>query len=86
MLKGVTYRFRWTLLAAALLAVLGSPAHAEQDFGALSVSGYADFRAVAPPREVAWLNGGLSKFRYGNDEGQFRFAEAVVQGSFRIRR
>jgi hypothetical protein len=84
MLKGVTYRFGWTLLAAALLAVLGAPAHAEQDFGALSVSGYADFRAIAPPREVAWLNGGLAKFRYGNDEGQFRFAEAVVQGSFKI--
>ena len=84
MLKGATYRFGWTLLAAALLAVMGVPAHAEQNFGALSVSGYADFRLVAPPREVAWLNGGLSKFRYGDDEGQFRFAEAVVQGALRI--
>ena len=84
MLKGATYRFGWTLLAAALLAVMGVPAHAEQNFGALSVSGYADFRLVAPPREVAWLNGGLSKSRYGDDEGQFRFAEAVVQGALRI--
>jgi hypothetical protein len=84
MLEGVTYRFGWALLAAALFAAVGVPAHAEENFGALSVSGYADFRLVAPPREIAWLNGGLSKFRYGNDEGQFRFAEGVVQGAFKI--
>ena len=60
------------------------PAHAEENFGDLSISGYADLRLIAPPREVAWLNGGLSKFRYGNDEGHFRFAEAVVQGRYKI--
>ena len=59
-------------------------AHAEENFGAFSISGYADLRLVAPPREVAWLNGGLSKFRYGNDEGRLRFAEAVVQGRYKI--
>jgi hypothetical protein len=84
MLKGITYRLAWTLLVAALLAAISASARAEENFGAFSVSGYADFRLIAPPREIAWLNGGLSKFRYGNDEGQFRFAEAVVQGAVKI--
>src|ERR1700761_2417515 len=84
MLKGVTYRSGLSLLVAIVFAAVGAPARAEVNFGDLSLSGYADFRAIAPPREVAWLNGGLSKFRYGNDEGQFRFAEAVVQGSLKI--
>ena len=81
MLKGVTCRCGVALLAVLIAA---GGAHADENFGALSVSGYADFRLIAPPRETAWLNGGLSKFRYGNDEGQFRFAEAVVQGRVRI--
>jgi hypothetical protein len=84
MLKGVTYRSGLALLAALVGAAAIAPAHAEENFGDLSLSGYADFRLVAPPREAAWLNGGLSKFRYGNDEGQFRFAEAVVQGRYKI--
>ena len=72
------------LLAAGLLAAASLPARAEQDFGALSVSGYADFRLIAPPRETAWLNGGLSKFRYGGDGGTFRFSEAVLQGDLKL--
>lgn len=84
MLKGVTYRSGLALLAALLFAGAGVPAHAEENFGDLSISGYADLRVIAPPREVAWLNGGLSKFRYGNDEGHFRFAEAVVQGRYKF--
>jgi hypothetical protein len=84
MSKRVANRFGWTLLAATLLAAVGLPAQAEENFGALSVSGYADFRLVAPPRETQWLNGGLSKFRYGNEEGNFRFTEAVVQGAFKF--
>ncbi len=83
MLKGATCRFGWALLAV-LIAAGGAPVQAEENFGALSVSGYADFRAIAPPREAAWLNGGLSKFRYGNDEGNFRFAEAVIQGRYKF--
>ncbi len=84
MLKGVTYRSGLALLAALLFVGVGMPAHAEENFGDLSISGYADLRVIAPPREVAWLNGGLSKFRYGNDEGNFRFAEAVVQGDGKV--
>ena len=84
MSRGVTGRRVWALLAAILFALLGQPAHAEESFGALSISGYADFRLIAPPPETAWLNGGLSKFRYGDAEGNFRFAEAVVQGDYRI--
>jgi hypothetical protein len=73
------------LLAASLFcASLAGPARAEQEFGALGVSGYADFRLVAPPSETAWLNGGLSKFRYGDNEGNFRFAEGVVQGDLKL--
>ncbi len=72
------------LLAAGLLVAASLPARAEQDFGALSVSGYADFRLVDPPRETAWLNGGLSKFRYGGDGGTFRFSEAVLQGDLKL--
>ncbi len=82
MSKGLTWPRALGLLAAMLLAA--TPVRAEQDFGALSVSGYADFRLVAPPRETAWLNGGLAKFRYGDDAGNFRFAEAVVQGDLKF--
>jgi len=83
MLKGVTYR-RGLALLAILIAAYSLPAHADENFGALSVSGYADFRVIAPPHETAWLNGGLSKFRYGDDAGNFRFAEAVVQGRYKF--
>src|ERR1700744_1903401 len=73
------------LLAASFLFVsFAGPARAELEFGALGVSGYADFRLVAPPSETAWLNGGLSKFRYGDHEGNFRFAEGVVQGDLKL--
>src|ERR1700753_3472372 len=73
------------LLAASLFCLsLVVQARAEQEFGALGVSGYADFRLIAPPGETAWLNGGLSKFRYGDHAGNFRFAEAVLQGDYRV--
>ena len=29
---------------------------------------------------TSWVNGGLGKFRYGGNQGNFRFAEAVAQG------
>ena len=71
-------------MLAALLCAQRAPARADIDLGALTLSGYGDLRAIASPPETAWLNGGLSKFRYGGDEGNFRFAEAVVQGDFHI--
>ena len=72
------------LLAAALLAIPVASAQAEESFGALGVSGYVDFRLIAPPSQTAWLNGGISKFRYGGGDGNFRFAEGVVQGDFKF--
>jgi hypothetical protein len=70
-------------LLAALCVMQRVPAFA-QDLGALTISGYGDFRALTSPSETAWLNGGLSKFRNGNGDGNFRFAEAVAQGDLRL--
>ncbi len=63
-------------LLAALCVVQRVPAFAQSDV--LTISGYGDFRAAASPSQTAWLNGGLSKFRYGGGDGNFRFAEAVA--------
>lgn len=79
MLRGI----RAALLAALLLAQR-TPVHAEVNLGPLALSGYGDFRALSSPSETAWLNGGLSKFRYGNGDGNFRFAEAVTQADLRL--
>src|SRR5581483_7824216 len=64
-----------------LLALLVVPqgAHA-LDF---SLNAYADVRLVAAPKEHSWLNGGLSKFRYGGG-ATARFAEAVAQGDLSV--
>ena len=77
-------RFGCALAAALLFAVPGPMAHAEESVGGLRLSGYADFRVVDAPRETAWLQGGLSKFRYGGGGGNFRFAEAVLQASYKF--
>ena len=61
MLQAATCRAAWTLLAALLFAALAFARACRADFGALTVSGYADFRLIAPPRETAWLNGGLGQ-------------------------
>jgi hypothetical protein len=73
-------------MALAVLLWLGprAPARAEVEMGSLTLSGYGDFRVLASPSETAWLNGGLSKFRYGNGDGNFRFAEAVAQGDLKL--
>src|SRR5580658_8303350 len=73
-----------TVLLATLLLAQRAPAHANIDLDAFTFSGYGDFRAIASPSETAWLNGGLSKFRYGGSDGNFRFAEAVAQGDLRL--
>jgi hypothetical protein len=71
-------------LLAALCVMQRVPAHAQEEGSAFSISGYGDLRAIAAPSQTAWLNGGLSKFRYGNGDGNFRFAEAVAQGNFHL--
>jgi hypothetical protein len=45
----------------------------------LTISGYADLRAVAPPGQTSWLRGGLGKFRYGDGDGSLQFGEGVLQ-------
>ena len=74
---------RIALVLAALCVVQRVPAFAQNE-GALTVTGYGDFRALASPSQTAWLNGGLSKFRYGDSDGNFRLAEAVAQGDLRL--
>ena len=76
--------FRIALLLAALCFAQRAPAFAQDDSGALTFSGYGDIRIVASPSQAAWLNGGLSKFRYGNGDGNFRFAEGVAQANLKL--
>ncbi|HUO03356.1 MAG TPA: hypothetical protein VMU31_11290 [Rhizomicrobium sp.] len=68
----------------ALCLLQRAPAFAQSDGSVLTISGYGDFRAIASPSETGWLNGGLSKFRYGDSDGDFRFAEAVAQASLHL--
>jgi hypothetical protein len=63
------------LLAIPLLALLPARAQALE----VAFSGYLDARVIAPPDETSWVKGGLGKFRFGPDRGNFRFVEAVGQ-------
>jgi hypothetical protein len=78
----------WRAIRIALLAALcvmqRAPARAQEAASEFTFSGYGDLRAIASPSQTAWLNGGLSKFRYGNRDGNFRFAEAVAQGDLKL--
>jgi hypothetical protein len=68
------------LLAILLCALsLAGQARAFDLSGDLTVSGYADLRAVAPTGQTSWLRGGLGKFRYGNDDGALQFGEGILQ-------
>ena len=75
--------FARPILCGALLAALFAAAYPARalDF---DVSGYGDARLVASPAMTSWVNGGLGKFRYGGNEGNFRFAEAVAQGDLKF--
>lgn len=73
-----SYLFAGLVLAMSFVA-WAVPARA-MDF---TLQAYADFRLVAPPRETSWVNGGLSKFRYGGGPSA-RFAEAVAQGDLKL--
>jgi hypothetical protein len=68
-------RIGLALAAIPLLALL--PARAEA-FD-VDVSGYVDARLIAPPPETSWVKGGLGKFRFGPERGNFRFVEAIGQ-------
>ncbi len=45
----------------------------------IAVSGYADFRLIAPDNQNSWLDYGLGKFRFGPNRGDARFVEGVLQ-------
>lgn len=63
-------------LVLLFLLLASVPAHAiDADF-----EGYADVRLVIPSDQVSWLDGGLGKLRYGDEDGNFQFAELVGQG------
>jgi hypothetical protein len=68
-------RMRLPLLAVPLLVLSMARADAV-DF---AFSGYLDARVIAPAAETSWVQGGLGKFRFGPDRGNFRFVEAIGQ-------
>jgi hypothetical protein len=72
-------RIGLALLATPLLALLATRAEALDLTPDISVSGYADLRLIAPSDQTSWVKGGLGKFRYGPNRGNFRFAEGVAQ-------
>ncbi len=68
------------LLAIPLCVLLTArPAWAFDPSTDLTVSGYADLRAVATPEQASWLKGGLGKFRYGDGDSRLQFGEGVLQ-------
>ncbi|HEX4270940.1 MAG TPA: hypothetical protein VHZ32_06120 [Rhizomicrobium sp.] len=66
-------------IAAALCAVFSARAQAFDITDGLTVTGYGDLRVVAPTDQVSWVKGGLGKLRYGEGDGNARFAEGVMQ-------
>jgi hypothetical protein len=69
----------------ALLAVLIAFATNAQAFDItedLTITGYADLRAVAPTDQTSWLKGGLGKFRYGNNQNVG--GEGVAQADLKL--
>ncbi|HEX4269783.1 MAG TPA: hypothetical protein VHZ32_00280 [Rhizomicrobium sp.] len=67
------------LLAIPLLACSSLRAVAFDLSQDVAVSGYADFRLIAPDNQTSWLNYGLGKFRFGPNRGNARFVEGVLQ-------
>ena len=45
----------------------------------LTLGGYADLRVIAPSDQLSWVKGGLGKLRYGEGDGNARFAAGVLQ-------
>jgi hypothetical protein len=63
-------------LSCLALLLFAWPA-AAADF---SFEGYGDFRLVAPPSTESYLDGGLGKLRYGNDDNVFQPSDFVGAG------
>src|SRR5258707_15626834 len=64
-------RARVLLLAGLLLAA--TPARALD----LHVEGYGDLRLVAPPAQDSYLDGGLGKLRFGEDDANLKLGDLV---------
>src|SRR5258707_13484739 len=64
-------RARVLLLAGLLLAA--TPARALD----LHVEGYGDLRLVAPPAQGSYLDGGLGKLRFGEDDANLKLGDLV---------
>jgi hypothetical protein len=73
---------RFGLALPAVLAVFATNAQALDITDDLTITGYADLRAVAPTDQTSWLKGGLGKFRYGNSQNVG--GEGVLQGDFKF--
>lgn len=67
-------------LAMAVLLASGGAARA-QDF---QLHGFVDLRAVSPPSQTSWDDGGLGKARYGRDDGGARVGAAVLDASWQV--
>jgi hypothetical protein len=65
-------RLHFVIFAPAFFLVTGVVRAA-----AFDVEGYADVRLIAPPKTDAYLDGGLGKLRYGEDDANFKFGDAV---------
>ena len=64
--------FRASIISAALFLVTGVSDAAEIHF-----TGYGDVRLIAPPAGDAYLDGGLGKLRFGEDDAAFQFGDLV---------
>ncbi len=67
------------ILLPIALAFVPVAAHADADvFGADTVTGYAEIRAVAASGETAWTRGGYGKLRFGAGDGGLHGDGALV--------
>ena len=67
------------LPAIVLLCLCGARAMAFDLTPDVALDGYIDARLIASSDQTSWLRGGLGKFRFGPDRGNFRFVEGVLQ-------
>jgi hypothetical protein len=71
---------RRLLIGALLAALFAAPWISSTRAMEFGLSGYGDIRAISSPDMQSWVNGGLEKFRFGGNEGNVRFVEAIAQG------
>jgi hypothetical protein len=67
---------RASIIGAALFIVTGV-----SDAADFHLAGYGDVRLVAPPATDAYLDGGLGKLRFGEDDANFKLGDVVAEAS-----